>query len=372
MRVMKIPYIDLQRQYRSLGQRFEEMFEDIMSKSSFVRGDEVRNFEIAFSGIYEGYSTVSTASGTDALFIVLKCLGIGSGDEVITPAFSWISSSETISLCNAVPVFSDVDEKTYTLDPRDLERRITQRTRGIVIVHLFGQAAHAKEICRIAHERGIVVIEDCAQAHLTMEGGQFAGTFGAASAFSFYPTKNLGAYGDAGCILTANRTLEEKMRRFGNHGALGKDDHAIEGINSRMDSIQASVLLLKLKFLRRWNAQRVAHARLYHELLSGVREVTCPFVRPDTEHTFHIFAIRVERRDALKEFLGQKGIQTIIHYPKSLPNLPAYRRLGHTPHDFPVASRLEQELLSLPIYPELREDEIHYIAGNIKAFYLRG
>jgi dTDP-4-amino-4,6-dideoxygalactose transaminase len=312
---------------------------------------------------------ISVGNGTDALTVAIAQLGIQNWDEVLTPAFSWISSSETISLCGAKPVFIDIHPETYTIDPDLIESKITEKTKGIVVVHLYGQAAHISRIKEICKKHNLFLIEDCAQAHLTAEGEKYAGTFGDAGAFSFYPTKNLGAYGDAGCIVTNNDELAEKMRRFANHGALEKDDHLIEGMNSRMDTIQAAVLLAKLPHLKAWNEKRRQHAELYNSLLKDVEEIKPPFVRPNTTHTFHIYAIRATRRDDLKKYLLEKGIQTIIHYPKALPNLPAYQYLHHRPDDFPVASRFQDETLSLPIYPELTADQIEYVSLNIRDFY---
>jgi len=301
--------------------------------------------------------------------MALKALGIGAGDEVITPAFSWISSAETVTLCNARPVFVDVHPETYTLDPDLIEPLITPRTRAIIAVHLYGQAAHTARIKKICRKRGLYLIEDCAQAHLTREDGKIVGTLGDVATFSFYPTKNLGAYGDAGCVLTPRATLARHMRRLGNHGALQKDDHLIEGFNSRMDVIQAAFLSAKLPYLAQWNTQRRAHAALYTRLLSGVDQVCPPAERPGTTHTFHLYVIRAKKRDQLKAYLEAQGIQTLIHYPRALPHTPAYAYLESGGASFSVSRTLEKEVLSLPIYPELSDHKIRYVARNIKDFY---
>lgn len=364
---MNVPFFDLIIQLKTTGYNTI----DLSCLNGFINGSAVKSFEQKVKDAFRIAYMVPTGNGTDSLFGILKCLNVKQGDEVLTPAFSCIPSSETISLCNAMPVFIDVDAKTYTLDPSLIESKITSKTKGIIAVHLYGQAAHISEIKSICKRLNLFLIEDCAQAHLTEENGKYVGTFGDAGAFSFYPTKNLGAYGDAGCIITDNDALAEKMRRFANHGALEKDDHLIEGMNSRMDTIQAAVLLAKLPYLKQWNQQRRDNAKLYDNLLEDVKEVVTPFVRENTTHTFHIYAIRAQQRDELKEFLLQKGIQTIIHYPKALHNLPAYSRLNHKPEDFPVANALQSQVLSLPIYPELTEEQIRYVCTSIKEFYTK-
>jgi dTDP-4-amino-4,6-dideoxygalactose transaminase len=366
---MKVPFIDLESQYLSKKQSIDRAIMSSIYGFNAIRGKEVGDFESAFAKKFNISHAISTGNGTDALFIALKALGVQPGDEVLTPAFSCIPSSEVISLCHAKPVFVDIDPETYTLDHRLIQEKVTSRTKAIIVVHLFGQMAHVSEIASVCQKHNLFLVEDCAQAHLSAEEGKFAGTFGDAGAFSFYPTKNLGAYGDAGCIVTKDADLAVQMRRFANHGALEKDDHLIEGMNSRMDTIQASILLTKINFLDEWNKERRANAALYDSLLVEIDEITTPTARPHTVHTFHIYAIRAQKRDELKGFLQDKGIQTIVHYPKALPNLPAYRYMNHNPLDFPVASRVQDEILSLPIYPELTDQQIHYVCTVIKDFY---
>jgi dTDP-4-amino-4,6-dideoxygalactose transaminase len=366
---MEIPFVDLGAQHRSIKSAMDRAWRDAFYGFRYIGGPAITSFEERFKQATGTSHCVATSNGTSALFMALKALGIGTGDEVITPAFSWISSAETITLCNAKPVFADVHPETYTLDPDRIELLITKRTRAIIVVHLYGQAAHISRIRRICRKRGLFLIEDCAQAHLTRENGKTAGTFGDAGAFSFYPTKNLGAYGDAGCVITDRAALAQRMRRLGNHGALKKDDHLIEGFNSRMDVIQAAFLSAKLPYLNQWNTKRRAHAALYTQLLSGTDEVILPLERPGTTHTFHLYVIRARKRDQLKRHLEAQGIQTIIHYPKALPNTKAYAYLKTDPTSISVARTLEKEVLSLPIYPELTERKIRYVARNIKDFY---
>lgn len=368
---MEVLFFDLRLQYRSMKDNLDAAICDATNELNFLNGKSLNKFASDWQHLLDCKYALATANGTDSLFIALKILGTQPHDEILTPAFSCIPSAETISLCNAKPVFVDIDPMTYTIDPKKIEKKITPNTKGIIVVHLYGQAAHISEIKSICKKHNLFLVEDCAQAHLTKENDKYVGTFGDAGAFSFYPTKNLGAYGDAGCIITHNSVLAEKMRRFANHGALEKDDHLFEGMNSRMDTIQAAVLLAKLPYLKQWNEQRRANAALYDSLLSGIEEVNAPYVRPDTYHTFHIYAIRAKRRDELKKFLLSKEIQTIIHYPNALHNLTAYKYLNHHPEDFPEANRFQHEQLSLPIYPELTEEQIHYVCDAIRAFYTR-
>ncbi|HLT82117.1 MAG TPA: DegT/DnrJ/EryC1/StrS family aminotransferase [Cyclobacteriaceae bacterium] len=366
---MRVPFIDLEAQYQSLKDELDQAINDAVKGFNFIRGKEVAQFEEAFGRTIGLPHVVATGNGTDALLIALKVLGIGPGDEVITPAFSCVPSAEVITLCQARPVFADVHPETYTLDPDRLAERITPQTKAVIVVHLFGQAAHIEEIRAVCDRHNLLLIEDCAQAHGTEINAHFAGSFGHAAAFSFYPTKNLGAYGDAGCFATYSPQLAEKARRFANHGALEKDDHLIEGFNSRMDTLQGAVLLTKLPHLPAWNDKRRGHAGRYQALLDGIGGIATPSTRSASTHTFHIYAIRAQKRDALKTFLRDRGIQTMVHYPYAIHNLPAYRHLGYHPDDFPVANRLPHELLSLPIYPEITDEQVRYVSATIRDFY---
>ncbi len=366
---MRVPFVNFRIQYEYLRKDLESRLSDVFEKMQFVRGPEVALFQNEFAKLLGAGACVTTGNGTDALLLSLKALTVSTGDEVITPAFSWISSSETVTACNAVPVFADVNPETFTIDPDQIIQKISPRTKGIIAVHLYGQAARVRDIQALCKQHNLFLIEDCAQSHLTADGDQYAGTFGNAGCFSFYPTKNLGAYGDAGCVVTSDRTLAEKIRRLANHGALLKDDHELEGLNSRMDTIQAAVLLAKLPHLPTWTRSRQRLARLYSELLAPIDKVIPPVVRPNTQHTFHLYVIRAERRNELQAYLYSRGVETIIHYPSALPNLPAYGYLHHKPNDFPVSSMLAKQVLSLPLYPEMTEDQVTYVCEIIASFY---
>lgn len=365
---MNVPFVDLKAQYLSIKPEIDKAIATVLNETSFIGGPSVKQFERKFEELYGVKHCISVANGTDAIFVTLKMLGIGKDDEVITTANSWISTSETISLTGAKPVFVDIDPNTYTIDPSLIEARITSKTKAIIPVHLYGQAAHISEISKICERHGLHLVEDCAQAHFSAEKGQRVGTFGVASTFSFYPGKNLGAYGDAGAVLTSDTAFATKVRMFANHGALVKHQHEMEGINSRMDTLQAAILSCKADHILQWTEMRIANAALYTRLLHGTPEIVLPEVRPDTVHTFHLYVIRTPRRDELKNFLHDRGIQTAIHYPTALPNLPAYKYLGLSRSDFPVASKYEKEILSLPMYPELSEDQIGYVCKSIQEF----
>jgi dTDP-4-amino-4,6-dideoxygalactose transaminase len=369
--MMKIPFIDLHAQYTSIQSEVDAVVKNVLSQASYIGGHHVKKFEACFAEQLQINHCIGVGNGTDALYTILAALDLPAGAEVITPATSWISSAETITQAGARVVFCDVDPETYILDPQRVAEKITDRTAAVVAVHLYGQSAPMTTLAALCQERKVYLIEDCAQAHFTQEGGQYVGTWGEAAAFSFYPTKNLGAYGDAGCIVTRHEALAERMRRLANHGARLKDDHLFEGFNSRLDTLQAAILSLKLTHLHRWNTRRIAIAELYKSLLQGVEEIVLPAVRSGTVHTYHIYAIRARRRDALKQYLEANGILTVVHYPVALPNLPAYSYLGHRPEDFPVSSQLQEEVLSLPIYPELTDEQVRYVSKNILEFYAK-
>ncbi|MBX2965204.1 MAG: DegT/DnrJ/EryC1/StrS family aminotransferase [Cyclobacteriaceae bacterium] len=368
---MQIPFVNLRLQYESIRPEIDGAMESVFRQAQFIGGEPVTKFESEFARLLSMPHCISTGNGTDSLFIILKALNIGAGDEVITPAFSCIPSAETISLTGATPVFCDVDAEHYTLNPEQVKKKITAKTKAVIAVHLYGQAAPVVELKKICEQHNLLLIEDCAQAHFSKDSDAFAGTIGVAGAFSFYPTKSLGAYGDAGCVVTNNTILAERMRRLRNHGALVKDDHELEGTNSRMDTLQAAILNVKLKYLPQWNARRKEIAQRYIQSLCDINQLQLPVERPGSTHTYHLFCIRTQQRNALKKNLAENGIETLIHYPKGLPYTPAYRHLNHTESDFPVTAALQNEVLSLPLYPELTNPEVDYVAQAVRQYFLR-
>ena len=365
---MHIPLVDLKSQYLSIKPEIDTAIQDVIDETAFIRGKYVEKFEIEYAKKYGVKHCIGVANGTDAIFITLKMLGIGQGDEVITTASSWIATSETITLTGAKPVFVDIEKDYYTIDPSKIEEKITSKTKAILPVHLYGQPANITAIKKICDEHVLHLVEDCAQAHFAEFNGKRAGTFGDAGTFSFYPGKNLGAYGDAGAIITDDDALAGKMRRFANHGSLKKHDHEFEGINSRLDGLQAAVLSVKLKYIDEWNKKRVGNATYYTKLLNEVEGISTPKIRKNGSHIFHQYVIRTKQRDELAAFLRKNGIETGIHYPVALPFLKAYQYLGHTPVDFPVAYEYQNEILSLPMFPELNRQMIEYIIKLIHDF----
>jgi dTDP-4-amino-4,6-dideoxygalactose transaminase len=365
---MKIAFLDLAKQYESLKSEIDETIQRVLTNGQLVGGIEVKSFEKNFADYHGINHCISTGNGTDSLFASIKAHNIGLGDEVITPAWSWISTSETISLAGAKPIFADADANTFNLSIEDVERKITVRTKAIMAVHLYGQCCNMEALQKICAEKNLILIEDCAQAHGSKRNGKLAGTFGHVSSFSFYPTKNLGALGDAGCLLTTAEELAINLKRFVNHGGLSKDEHLIEGMNSRMDALQAAVLNTKLKYLADWNSRRQAIANHYMNQLKSVDSIQLPVTDSGNEHVYHLFVVRTKQRYALKEFLQNQGIETMIHYPKALPFEPAYASQNFKPSDFPVVYALQNEVLSLPCHPNMTDAGVAYICDGIKKF----
>ena len=366
---MKVPFVDLKAQYQSIKSEIDTAIANVIQETAFIGGKYVNEFEAEMAALYGMKHVVSCANGTDSLYIIMKMMGIGAGDEVITVANSWISSSETITQTGARPVFVDIDPLYYSMDVTKLEAAITPATRAVIAVHLQGQMCAIDQVKAICDQHNIQLIEDCAQSHFSELNGTRAGFLGRAASFSFYPGKNLGAYGDAGCIMTNDDALAQQCRMYARHGALKKHEHQMEGINSRLDGLQAAILSAKLPYILEWTNKRIANAALYHQHLAGIEEIILPATRPGSVHTWHLYVIRAKERNALAAFLGEHGIETAVHYPTALPNLPAYKYLGYTPADFPVASSLQSEILSLPIYPELTEEMVVHVANTVKAFY---
>jgi dTDP-4-amino-4,6-dideoxygalactose transaminase len=366
---MKIPFVDLHAQYLSIQSEIDAAIAEVIAESAFIRGPHVDRFEQNWATTLGVKHCVSCANGTDALYIAMRALGVKPGNEVITSSHSWISTSETITQAGGRVVFCDTDYDTFAIDPALIEARITSATVGIIPVHLYGQPADMDAIMAIARKHNLWVIEDCAQAHTAKYKGRMVGTFGNAATFSFYPGKNLGAYGDAGCIVTNDDHLADWAAAFARHG--GKGEHVMEGICSRMDGLQAAVLNVKLAHLPAWTQARRRVAAHYDNLLSDVADVITPKVAPDRDHVYHLYVIRSEKRDGLRRHLTDAGVATVLNYPKALPFYPAYAYLGHNPSDFPVAYANQSRILSLPIYPEITDEMIEFVVDQIQTFLAR-
>jgi dTDP-4-amino-4,6-dideoxygalactose transaminase len=363
---MAIPFVDLHAQYLSIKSEIDAAIAEVIAESAFIRGPHVDRFEQNWARTLSVKHCVSCANGTDALYIAIRGLGVKPGDEIITSAHSWIATSETITQAGGRVVFCDTDRDTFTIDPALIEAKITSATVGIIPVHFCGQPADMEAIMAIAKKHNVWVIEDCAQAHMARYKGQLVGTFGDIATFSFYPGKNLGAYGDAGCVVTNDDHLAEWMATFARHG--GKGEHVMEGINSRMDGLQGAILNVKLPHLPAWTAARRRVAARYDELLNELGDIVAPKVAPDCEHVYHLYVIRTGKRDALKKHLAAAGVATVINYPKALPFYPAYAYLGHTPKDFPNAYFNQSQILSLPIYPEMTGEMMSDVVDSIAGF----
>ena len=364
---MNIPFVDLKSQYESIKEEIDAVVSDVIEKSAFIGGDYAKSFEKNFADFCTTTHCVGVGNGTDALYIALRACGVGQGDEVITAANSFIATSEAITMAQAKVVFVDINPLTYNIDVDKIEEKITEKTKAIIPVHLYGQPADMDPILELANKYNLKVIEDVAQAHGATYKGRTVGSIGDMGCFSFYPGKNLGAYGDAGAIVTNNEELAIKARMIANHGRIGKYDHEFEGVNSRLDGLQAAILGVKLKHLPKWSENRRKNAYLYNNYLedTGLRK---PFEIDDIKAVYHLYVVRVkpERRPAFQEYLKEKGISSGIHYPIALPNLKAYSYLNHSEDDFPEATKASQEIVSLPIFPELQENQIQYIAETIK------
>lgn len=365
---MKVPFVDLKKQYYSIKNDIDEAIFNVLEETSFIGGKHVDAFEENFAKLYGVKHCISLANGTDSLYISMKMLGIGQGDEVITSAYSWISSSETISQTGATPIFVDIDEY-FTIDVNKIEEKITPKTKAIIPVHIHGQMCDIERIIEIADKYNLAVIEDCAQSHFSEFNRVRAGLRGIVGSFSFYPGKNLGAYGDAGCLITNDNELALKIRMYARHGALKKHQHQIEGINSRLDGLQAAVLNVKLPYILQWTQKRIDNSIIYNQVLQDVEEIELPKVRENTKHTFHLYVIKAQKRDELAVFLKEKGIETAVHYPTALPNLKAYEYLNLAQGIYKEATENENKILSLPMFPELEKEQIQYVAECIKEFY---
>jgi dTDP-4-amino-4,6-dideoxygalactose transaminase len=364
---MKVPYLDLKAQYEPIRGEIADAIQQVLDRTAFAGGPFVAQFEKDFATFCGTRFSAGVGSGTDALWMALLGLGIGPGDEVITVPDTFIATAEAISWCGARPVFVDVDPVTYNMDPSKIEAAITPKTRAIIPVHLFGQTADMDPILEIARKRKLFVVEDASQAHGAEYKGKKAGSIGDAGCFSFYPGKNLGAYGEAGGVVTDNEELDKKIRMLRDHGQAKKYYHSLIGWNARMDGIQGAVLSVKLKHLSAWNEGRRRNAAIYDELLKGVKEITTPKQAGYAKHVYHIYAIRVADRDRLITSLAEKDIHCGIHYPIPLHLLDAYTSLGYQKGGFPVAEKAAAEFVSLPMYPELTGEQLSRVSAELKA-----
>jgi dTDP-4-amino-4,6-dideoxygalactose transaminase len=364
---MSIPLVDLKTQYQSIKGDIDSVVLDVMQRAAFVLGQEVKDFEKHFAHYCEVSHAVGVDSGYSALELILRAYNIGPDDEVITTPNTFISTALAISACGAKPVFVDIDPFTFNMDPSKLEDAITPSTRAILPVHLYGQPADMDLIVQIAERNDVLVIEDACQAHGARYKGRRTGSLGHAAAFSFYPGKNLGAYGDGGMVVTNDASIAEKVTIYRHVGQKGKNRHIYKGFNHRLDNLQAAILLTKLPHLDEWNEARRRAAAHYDSLLRDL-PVKTPGVMDSIDHVYHLYVIRTKRRDELDVYLNERGIDTGIHYPTPIHLQPAYRELGYQSGDFPNSEACANEILSLPMYPELGEDEIREIVKVIQEF----
>ena len=360
----KIEFVDLNAQYLSIKEEIDEAIARVIRESAYIKGKYLEQFEIAFAEYAKIPFCVGCANGTDSLEIALRALDIGEEDEVIVPANTWISTAESVTTAGATVVFVDNHPDLYSMDVSKIEEKINKNTKAIIPVHLYGLPAEMDEIFQLAKKYKLKIIEDCAQAHGALYKGKQIGTIGDIASFSFFPGKNLGAYGDAGGLIMYDEELRTKCRMIGDHGRLGKHDHGLEGRNSRLDGLQASILLAKLPHLRKWTEARQSRAKKYDEVLAGL-SIKKPIVPEHSTHVYHLYVIQVEQREKIQEYMLEHGVPTGIHYPNALPFTTAYRYKGHTPKDFPVAYSGMSRIMSLPIYPELTDQQIEYVGETL-------
>jgi dTDP-4-amino-4,6-dideoxygalactose transaminase len=362
---MKVPFMDLRVQYESIKNEMDAAMQSVIHDSAFVMGKYVKAFEEKFAAFCGVSHCIGVGNGTDALYVALRSLGVGPGDEVITVANSFIATSEAVTLTGAKVVFTDCDPRTASMDVGKVRAAITPRTKALLPVHLYGLPADLDALMQLAKEHGLVVVEDAAQAHGGELNGRRVGSLGHAACFSFYPGKNLGAYGDGGAVVTSDQALAERVRMLANHGRLSKYDHEFEGVNSRLDGLQGAVLGVKLGHLEKWTEMRRRAAARYDANLrdSGVGVLEAP---GNVRHVYHLYVVIAPGRDKVRQALADRGVSTGIHYPIPLPGLQAYRYLGHKSGDFPNAEGLAGSILSLPMFPEITDEQIDYVCACLR------
>ena len=364
-----VPFVDLIAQYRSIESEINTAINEVLSSCNFILGKQVNEFEESFARFVGVKHAIGVSSGLDALSLALMALDIGRGDVVIVPANTYIATALAISAAGATPVLVDCDPETYNIDVNLIESAINPSTRAILPVHLTGQSADMDVILEIAAKHSLHVIEDAAQAHGTLYKDRPCGSMGIMGCFSFYPGKNLGAYGDAGMVTTNNTNLAERIRRLRNYGERVKYDHIEKGVSARLDTLQAAILNVKLRYLPKWNAARSSHAEAYTSLLKGVGDLVFQKRAPYSTHIYHLFFIQTKQRHELQEHLRRAGIQTGIHYPRPIHLQKAYADLGYRKGDFPQSERLASRILSLPMFPELSHDQIQRVADEVQNFF---
>lgn len=367
--MMQVPFVDLKAQHRALKEEIAQAVEKVVTDCNFILGQQVIAFEEAFARFIDVEHAIGVSDGLSALKLTINALGIGRGDEVILPVNTFIATALGVVQAGATTVLVDCDPDSYNIDTRLIERAVAPKTKAIIPVHLTGQSADLDPIVRLAKERGLVVIEDAAQAHGALYKGKPCGSFGAAGCFSFYPAKNLGCCGDGGMVTTNDAELAERLRRLRNYGQRAKYEHLEKGENSRLDTLQAAILQIKLPHLHSWNETRAKHAQEYRERLTGIGDLQFSKVSSFSTHIYHLFIVETDHRDALQQHLDANGIQTVIHYPKPIHLQEAFKDLGYGPGDFPVAERLANRVLSLPMYPELTSSQIERVAEETKCYF---
>ena len=365
----RVPFFDAATQQRSVMAETQAAIQEVLDQARFIVGPQVGEFERAFAEFVGVGHAVGVSSGLDALRLALSAVDVGPGDEVILPANTYIATALAVSAVGARPVLVDCDPRTYLIDCGQIAAAITPRTKAVIPVHLTGQAADMDSVLGLAGAHGLHVVEDAAQAHGTTYKDRSCGTLGTLGCFSFYPSKNLGACGDAGMVTTGDQRLADRVRRLRNYGEEVKYHHVEKGVNARLDTLQAAILSVKLRRLAAWNQARIEHASSYRRLLADVGDITFQEQAPGSNHVYHLLVVETERRDALREHLRAAGVETGVHYPVPIHLQPAYQDLGYKPGDFPNAERLAARMLSLPMFPELRPDQIAFVADQIERFF---
>ena len=363
-----VPVIDLGGEYLSIKKKIDAAVTRVLASGSYILGEETKRFEEELARYCEASFAVGVNSGTDAILLALRALDIGPGDEVIVPAMTFIATAEPVVMLGAKPVFVDIDPQTYTIDPRQVEESLSEHTKAIIAVHLYGQPADMEALADIANANQIPLIEDMAQAIGSGFSGKRVGGIGTLACVSFFPTKNLGAYGDGGAVLTSDDTLAFRLRILRNHGAKVKYDHEELGYNTRLDEVQSAILRIKLDYLDRWNLSRIKLAHEYSRQLSKL-PVHTPTCASNRTHVYHLYSVRTAKRDELRAYLQEQGIQTGMHYPKPLHLQTAFKSLGGKPGDHPHSERLAKETVSLPLYPQLTKPALHRVVETVESFF---